>query len=105
MLSVRFSENLQSQLADYCARAGVTKSTVLQQAVSDFLSRRNVGESSASGKSAPNRPGKVYEAFARAGLIGAIAAEPAGTKGARPGANKETVRKTVRAALARKARR
>ena len=103
MLSVRFPEGLQDRLADYCARTGVTKSTVLQQAVADFLSRRSADKTAAMSKILVNRPSKAYEAFARAGLIGAIAAPPGG-KGTRPGADKETVRKTVRAALARKKR-
>lgn len=103
MLSVRFPEVLQDRLVDYCARTGATKSTVLQQAVSDFLSRRAVKKSPVTTQTAGSRPSKAYEAFARAGLIGAIAASP-GTKGGRPGADKETVRKTVRAALARKKR-
>ena len=104
MLSVRLPEPLQGRLAEYCIQTGVTKSTVLQQALSDFLSRRTAGDVSASTQTAARAPGKAYQAFARAGLIGAIAAGAPGQKGIRSGANKEAVRATVRAALARKAR-
>lgn len=90
MLSVRLPEPLQERLAAYCARTGSTKSAVLQQAVRDFLERRGP----AAPASRPARVGKSYEAFRRAGLVGAIKAA-ADEKETRSGAGKEAVRKQV----------
>lgn len=105
-LSVRFSPDLQGKLTKYCVSTGTTKSMVLQQAVLEYLVRRDVGAPvAASANPAARESSKAYKAFQRAGLIGALRDDvPAYIRpeDLRQGASKEVVRRTAMAAITRR---
>lgn len=70
-LTVRLDPTLATALDRYCAETGTSKSHVVQESVAAYL----VGAArSAPARSAPNaaQPSPAYQAFAEAGLVGAV---------------------------------
>ena len=105
-LSVRFSPSLQEKLVDYCAATGATKSMVLQEAVTEYLARQQVKPAlKASASRAAAGGSKTYQAFARAGLIGALkdgAPDYLPKGGLHQSATNEVVRNVIRDAITRR---
>ena len=101
-LSVRFSPDLQGKLTEYCSLTGTTKSMVLQQAVLEYLVRQDEKKPAVP---AARSTSKAYQAFQRAGLIGALRDDVPGyirPEDLRQGATKAVVRRTAMAAIARR---
>jgi hypothetical protein len=99
-LTVRLDDSLESALERHCAARGVTKSRVVQESLAAYL----LSGALHPGKAAPGPAGREaqvsanYQAFAEAGLIGAVALGL--------GADKAAVRARVAESFARrKARR
>jgi hypothetical protein len=102
-LTVRLDETLESALERYCAEAGVTKSSVVQQSLAAYLLSGPPADARArDARSSKGRVSANYLAFEKAGLIGAVALGP-GNGG---GADKAGVRARIARSFAeRKARR
>ena len=77
-LTVRLDPTLATALDRYCTATGTTKSHVVQESVAAFLV-------SASGRAAPRSaqtaapPSPAFQAFADAGLVGAVDLGTAGS--------------------------
>lgn len=67
-LTVRLDSAIESALERHCAERGVTKSTVVQQSLAAYLWS---GASSATTAGRRRPASAVFEAFRRAGLVGA----------------------------------
>ena len=70
-LTVRLNPTLATALDQYCADNGTSKSHVVQESVAAYL----IGAGSpAQPRGAPNagQPSPAYQAFADAGLVGAV---------------------------------
>jgi hypothetical protein len=94
--SVRFPHRVEEELASYCAAAGVTKSQVLLEAVSQYLKQ---AQTPAIAALAPASP--VFRAFEQAGLVGQGAVDaPASSQGADKHAVREQVRKRLASGMA-----
>ena len=97
-LTVRLDPTLATALDRYCAATGTTKSHVVQESVAAYLI-------SASQPAAPrgaqeaSLPSPAFQAFADAGLVGAVDLGPAGS------ADKAAVRARVTAQPAAPTRR
>lgn len=80
--SVRLPLRVEEALASYCVDRQLTKSEVITAAVSAYLKAH---DEAASGGAAPQaasaeavRPSPIFQAFAQAGLIGAVGRADAG---------------------------
>jgi hypothetical protein len=95
-LTVRLDSALESALVRYCAERGVTKSLVVQESLAAYLLSGPPRTARAAAEPAGGK-GPVsanYQAFADAGLIGAVALGQ--------GAHKAAVRARVAKTLAQK---
>ncbi len=90
-LTVRLDAGLESALERYCADRGVTKSLVVQESLSAYLVERGTARGA---EDAADPVSDNYKAFAKAGLIGAVAL---GT-----GADKAAVRARIADSFARR---
>ena len=99
-LTVRLDDTLQAALDRYCLDTGATKSLVVQESLAVYLLGRPVTGSSkpadkpGRAQAATPPPSRNFQAFAAAGLVGAVAAGP--------GADKAAVRARMAAALVRR---
>ena len=95
-LTVRLDPTLETALERYCANTGTSKSHVVQESLAAYLmttprtTERNAGLDAA-------QPSPAFQAFADAGLVGAIALPLAGS------ADKAAVRAHVQKRTAERA--
>lgn len=67
-LTVRLNNAVESALERHCAERGVTKSAVVQESLAAYLWGDSAQNKAADGEHASS---PVFEAFRRAGLVGA----------------------------------
>lgn len=74
--SVRLPLRVEEALASYCVDRQLTKSEVITAAVSAYLKAHDEAASGGAGPQAAGgeeaRPSPIFQAFAQAGLIGAV---------------------------------
>ena len=72
-LTVRLDANLQAALDRYCAERGVTKTLAVQECLAQYLVHASAGAAAGAAPAQAAAVSANHQAFAEAGLIGALA--------------------------------